>query len=216
MKPYAPIPRIVAGENHLQLIQRILRQDVPADTARIDLITTSFKRVALIDTGKHPEEVRAEGDTALHILWQNDETDAAIWIDGDRHSIAPGDTVLIPGGDTWKLSANTLAVLIAVRNRNLTLPVLPTHGDYHFAGYNRESRYPAGAGFALSRWKVTQPLTFAAPEAERVLISLHGDFGLQYPGGVTMLRRGETSVIRPEVGQITLVPNGLAYVLVIG
>ena len=31
-----------------------------------------------------------------------------------------------------------------------------------------------------------------------------------------MLRRGETSVIRPEVGQITLVPNGLAYVLVIG
>lgn len=214
MIPFSPISRIVAGENHLQLIHRILRPDVPKDTQRIDLITTSFKRVALIDTGLQPAEVTAEGDTALHILWQQDESHAAVWIGGERVRVAPGDTMMIPGGDRWQLSPNILAVLVAVRQRALVLPVLPTHGEYHFAGYNRESRYPVD-GFALSRWKVTQPLTFAAPESERVLVSLHGDFGLQYPGGVTMLRRGEASVIRPDVGQITLVPNGLSFLLAI-
>lgn len=215
MNPYTPIPRIVAGEYHLQLIHRILRPDVPPDTQRIDLITTSFKRVSLIDSGECPIATVAEGDTAIHVLWQSDESDAAIWIDEDRYPIAPGDTVMIPGGDRWHLSANMLVVLVAVRKRTLSLPVLPTHGDYHFTGFNRESRYPANAGFTLSRWKVTQELTFAAPESERVVVSMLGNFAVQTRSGVTMLNQGEASVIRPDVGQTTLVPNGLSYVLVI-
>lgn len=215
MNPYTPIPRIVTGEHHLHLIHRILRPDVPPDTQRIDLITTSFKRVSLIDSGEYPIDTVAEGDTAVHVLWQKDESEAAIWIDEDRYPIAPGDTVMIPGGDVFRLSPNTLAILIAVRKHSLALPIPPTHGDYHFDGYNRESRYPNDAGFALSRWKVTQELIFSAPESERVMVSMLGNFAVQSRGGVTMLNQGEASVIRPDVGQVTLVPNGLSYVLVI-
>lgn len=215
MIPYSPIPRIVAGSDHLRLISRILRPNVATDTQRIDLVTTSFKRVSIVDTGERPSEQIAEGDTAIHVLWQQDEDEAAIWIDEDRHAIAPGDTVMIPGGDRFRLSPNTLIVLVSMRKHSLSLPIPPTHGDYHFNGYNRESRYPADAGFALSRWKITDTLTFGQPESERVLISLYADFAIQHSGGVTMLRQGEASVIRPQVGRITLVPNGLSYVLVI-
>lgn len=213
MSPYSPVPRIVAGSDHLQLIHRILRPDIPADTQRIDLITTSTRRVSIIDTGSKPTESIAAGDTAVHVLWQQDEDDAAIWLDSDRLAIAPGDTVMIPGGDPWRFSPHTLAIVIAVRRRSLALPVPPTHGTYHFDGYNRQSRYPGDGPFTLSRWKITQELAFPAIESERVLVGLYADVALQSRGGVTMLRQGGASVIRRE--QITLVPNGLAYVLVI-
>jgi len=215
MKPYSPIPRIVAGTSHRQLIHRILRPDLPTDTQRIDLITTSSRRVSIVDSGDRPGERVAEGDTAVHVLWQPDQRDAVIEIGTDRYPIAPGDTALIPAGDSWQLSPNTLVTEIAVRGNSLALPVPPTHGDYHFSGHNRESRYPAMGSVRLSRWKLSENLRMPVPVTERILIGLYNDIAMQYPGGVSMLRKGETSVIRPATGEITLVPNGLSYVLVI-
>jgi hypothetical protein len=122
---------------------------------------------------------------------------------------------MIPAGDTWQVSRHTLMIEVAVRGTSLVLPVPPTHGDYHFTGNNRESRYPAMGATQLSRWKLSQNLALPAPERERVLIGLYNDVAFTCSGGVSMLRKGETSVIRPETGGITLVPNGLSYVLVI-
>lgn len=215
MMPYSPIPRIVAGVSHRQLIHRILRPDLPADTQRIDLITTSNKRVSIVDSGTMPEERVAEGDTAVQVLWQQDEHDTAIVIGTDRYPIAPGDTAMIPAGDRWRLPPDTLVIVVAVRNHSLALPIPPTHGDYHFDGHNRESRYPGSPALHLSRWKITERLTVSAPQSERVLIGLYNDVAIQHAGGISMLRKGEASVIRPGSGGITLVPNGLSYVLVI-
>ena len=213
MKPFAPLPRIVTGSNHHQLIHRILRPDLPRETQRIDLVTTSRRRVSVIDTGKTPNPLLAEGDTAIHVLWQMDETGAVVRLDGIEYPIAPGDTVMVPGGDTWCLSSNTLAIVIAVRVHALTLPIPPTHGTEQFHGFNRETRYPGSGAIAFTRWKITQPLSIDAGEPERIIIGLYRDIALQYAAGVGMLPVGTASVIRG--GQITLVPNGLSYVLVI-
>ena len=213
MKPFTPLPRVVTGSHHRQLIHRVLRPDLPAHTHRIDLITTSQRRVSIIDSGEAPQKTVAEGDTAIHVLWQLDEAGATIWLNERETAIAPGDTVMVPGGDSWCLAANTLAILIAVRHRTLALPVMPTHGCEHFHGYSRETRYPASEAISFTRWKLTQTLTLEHTAQDRILISLYGDIALQHADGVTMLPVATASVIRE--GQITLVPNGLAYVLVI-
>ena len=213
MKPFTPLPRILAGTGHRQLIHRILRPDLPPDTQRIDLVTTSQRRVSIIDSGRTPENVVAEGDTAIHILWQLSESGANIAVEGAEYPVAPGDTVMVPGGDSWRLSANTLAVVISVRSHRLAEPILPTHGTECFHGYNRETRYPGTETIPLTRWKITQPLTLEAGESERILVSLYSDIAMQHANGVGMLPVGTASVTRG--GQITLVPNGLSYVLVI-
>lgn len=215
MRPYAPIPRIVAGTAHRQLVHRILRPDAPPDTQRIDLVTTSLKRVSIVDSGENPVERVAERDTAVHVLWQLDEGASVVEIGTDRYPVAPGDATMIPSGDTWLMPPNTLAIEVAVRGQSLALPVPPTHGDYHFTGHNRESRYPSMGATRISRWKLSENLEMPVPGTERILIGLYNDVAIQYPGGISMLRKGETSVIRPATGEITLVPNGLSYVLII-
>lgn len=212
MTPYSPIPRFVRGSDHAHLIQRLIRPEVVADIQRIDLITTTTFRLSLLDSGTNPSEQTAEGDTTLHVLWQAHEPDAWISISGEKLPIAPGDSVGVPAGDSWLLSPDQLVVSIARRSSAMVMPVGPTHGDDRFDGHNRETT-PARMG--LARWKLTEPLTLEDSSADRILVSLFADIAVQHDGSVTMLRQGEASVIRPGTGRITLVPNGLSYVLVI-
>lgn len=215
MKPYSPIPRFVSGGDHASLIHRVLRSDVEPEIQRLDLITTTQLRVSLIDTGNHAKEHIAEGDTCVHILYQADEQEADIVIGGDRQAIAPGDFAWVPAGDSWQLAPNQLVITVVVRSNALALPIKPTHGDYRFNGYNRETIAPSKSGISSSRWKITQPLTLPDSDHDRIFIGLWNDLAMQYSGGVSMLQQGRASVIRPGIGQITLVPDGLAHVLAI-
>lgn len=212
MRPYAPIPRFVSGTDHAHLIQRCIRPGVDPATRRIDLITTTTLRLSLLDSGSSPQDQTAEGDTIIHVLWQMHEPDAWISISGETFPIAPGDSVGIPAGDSWTLSPDQLVVSISRRAHAMVIPLPPTHGTDRFVGHNRET---SPAGMSLSRWKLTEPLTLEATSSDRILVSLYADIAVQYPGGVTMLRQGQASVIRPGTERITLVPNGLSYVLVI-
>lgn len=215
MKPYSPIPRFVPGGDHSSLISRVLRSDIDKDIQRLDLITTTQLRLSIIDSGVSPREQVAEGDTCVHLLYQADEADASISVGGDRQIIAPGDFAWIPAGDSWQLSPNQLAITISLRSNSLALPIDPTHGEYRFDGYNRETIAPSAAGISLSRWKITQPLTLPDSDQDRIYIGLWNDLAIQYPGGVGMLHQGKVNVIRPGTGQITFVPNGLAHMLAI-
>lgn len=212
MSPYSPIPRFVRRSGHTHLIHRLIRPDVDPETQRIDLITTTTFRLSLLDSGTVPVEQAAEGDTTLHVLWQSHEPDAWITISGERFPILPGDSVGIPAGDSWRLSPDQLVISITRRSSSMVMPIEPLHGADRFDGHNRETT-PAGMG--LARWKLTEPLSLANTAADQILVSLYADLAIQYDGGVVMLRQGEASVIRPGTGHITLVPNGLTYVLVI-
>lgn len=211
MKPYSPIPRL----SHDSLIRRLLRKDVDADVQRIDLITTTQLRLSIVDSGHHPMEKMAEGDTCIHVLWQAQENHAYIEIGGETFAIAPGDFAWIPMGDSWRLSPNQLAILIARRANSLAVPIEPIHGDDRFDGHNRETIARAPSGFRISRWKLTEPLALASSTHDVILVSLYADLAIRFDGGISMLNQGEASVIRPGTGQFTLVPNGLSYALVI-
>ena len=215
MSPYSPIPRFVSGLDHGRLIHRLLRRDVNPDVQRIDLITTTLLRLSVIDSGHLPTEHIAEGDTCIHMLWQADEQNAEIDIGGDRLTISPGDSTWIPAGDSWHLSPNQLAILIAIRSHSLAVPIEPAHGEDRFTGHNRETVAPSPSGMQFSRWKLTEPLHLSAVDRDLILVSLFADVAIRFDGGVSMLKQGEASVIRPGTGQITLVPNGLSYVLAI-
>lgn len=212
MKFYAPIPRAVTGINIHDLIRRLFRSSVEANTQRIDLITTTQLRVSMVDTGESPHDAIAEGDTTVHILWQMHESTASITVGGETSSIAPGDTATVPSGDEWRLSSHQLAVLIVRRIRSVALPYPPHHGSETFAGHNRRTTYDVPG---LVRWKLTEPLTLPARKQDSVIISLYNDIALQHRSEVELMRQGNLRVIRAGEGEITIVPNGLTYILVI-
>lgn len=215
MRPYSPIPRFVRGENHGSLIRRILREDIDADINRIDLITTTSLRISILDSGHTPQEQIAEGDTAIHVLWQQHEANAQITVADLRNPIAPGDTTWIPAGDPWQLSPDQLVILLSFRSQRLAVPIDPEHGEDQYSGFNRETIAPAPAGVTLSRWKLTGTLTLPPSDRDLILISLYADLAIRFDSGISMVGQGRASVIRPESGEITLVPNGLTYVLVV-
>lgn len=213
MTIYSPIPRFVEGSGHHSLIRRLIRTDIGEEVQRIDLITTTFLRVSIIDTGTAPESAVAEGDTALHILWQEDEEHASITVEGARKPIAPGDTCWVPSGDAWQLSPNQLAILISMKTHTIAIPIDPVHGEDQFEGYNRETLAPSPPGVYLCRWKITVPLEMDDAPNDRILVSLYSDMAVQAAGKVAMLHQGHASVVRAGSGPITLVPNGLSYIL---
>lgn len=210
MKFYAPIPRIVGGENHHDLIRRLFRRSATPGTQRIDLITTTNLRVSIIDCGNAPLPIESEADTIIHLLWQLDESVANITIGGDTWPIAPGDTAAIPGGDEWCLSPNQLTIQIVRRSHELALPIAPHHGTESFIGHNRRTSYDP---LALQRWKLTEPCTIPT-EDDLVLVGLHNDLALQHHSEIGLMPQGEVRVARGE-GPITMVPNGLSYALTI-
>lgn len=215
MRPYSPIPRFVRGNDHAGLIHRFFCTETDADVQRIDLITTTTLRLSVIDSGHHATEHIAEGDTCVHVLWQADERDAHILIGGDRFEISPADSTWIPAGDAWQLSPDQLVICIVGKSRSLAVPIEPTHGEDRFVGHNRETLAPASSGLSMSRWKLTGPLQLEESDQEIILVGLYADVAIQFDGGVSMLPQGEASVIRPGMGRITLVPNGLSYLLAI-
>lgn len=212
MKFYAPMPRYVQGESHGDLIRRLFRTSATTGTQRIDLITTTSLRVAVVES---PEVTVAEGDTVVHVLWQADEASASIMIAGEVAAIAPGDTAAIPAGDEWSLSPGQLAIVIVRRAQMLGLPILPHHGTEHFTGYNRATTYDLPAQQGMTRWKLTEPLTLPEADKDLVIISLYNTVALQHWSEVDMMQQGDVRVIRAGDGAITLIPNGLTYILIV-
>lgn len=212
--PYTPIPRVVSGDDTQMLMSKLAGMPWSAGTARVDLITTSRLRVSLIDTGTEPEPVRTEGDTIIHILAQAIEHDATITVDAESFPIAPGDTMTMPEGESWQLSPHQLAIVVVRRTRSLGVPIGPTHGQESYAGYNRRTAYPTGRGVNMVRWKLTQPWALT-PEAETILVGLANPIALQWRNGVDLIRPGECRVIDQSLGELTIHPDGLGYVLVI-
>ncbi|MCA9832916.1 MAG: hypothetical protein KC435_03165 [Thermomicrobiales bacterium] len=212
MKFYAPMPRAVHGEGQSDLIRRLFRSIALSGTQRIDLITTTRLRVAVVES---PGATIAEGDTVVHVLWQADESHASITIGGESFSIAPGDTAAIPAGDEWLLSPEQLAIVVVRRTQELILPTPPHHGIESFVSYNRATAYNLPENQTITRWKLTEPLTLPASDQDVIAISLYNTIALQHRSEVNLMHQGDVRVIRAGEGAVTLVPNGLTYVLLV-
>lgn len=219
--PVTPPRTIVPGPDHT-LLRRVVkvRSNVP-EVERLVLVHTDAVRISLRDTG--PDGSRDEttvGDTAIHLLWATDDASAHLTVDDRRTPIAPGDMIVLPGGSRWHASPNLIlcdisGIADAPGANTRVFFRGPTHGVETFHGYNRETVYPAPPGLALSRWKITQPLQLPPSPYERFLVGLAAPVAMLWPGGTDLIGRGECRRVPAGCGPLTVLPDGLGYVLVV-
>lgn len=216
-RPIQPTPRTVPGADGQNLLRRVLR--VRRDIEEIErIVLTDAERwtISLRDTGPEgsgPE--KSTGDSAIHILWQHDENHARIIVDDLHYPIVPGDTITIPGGSIWIATAGMVMVQVSCPIASIEDIIGPTHGTEVFHGYNRQTLYPTTSGFSLERWKITRPLTLEASNEPYVIIDLIDPVALMWPGGTDLIDRGTCRFIPPQLGPVTLLPDGLGYALIV-
>lgn len=217
MTLYRPQRTPVPGTDAHRLIRGVLRvEGVPPHTGRIDLLHQPDWSLSIVDTGDGEDDGWIpDGDVTIHILWQAHEGDAAITVDGVRYPIVPGDTMSVPGGATIRQAPGMLLCQVEATARTLDQILPPNHGVESFANYNRRTDYDTPAAFTLERWKITQPLTLPAPDSPYGIVGLIDPLALVWSGGTDLVGRGESRVILPESGRITLLPDGLGYALIV-
>lgn len=213
--PRRPTPIIEAGTPTHRLLRGVLRVDVPQrHIRRIQLLATHGWTVSLLDTGDG-DALTPAGDLTIHVLWQLDEMDAAITVDGASYPITPGDTMSVPARTAMAYSPGMLLAVIEASRSTLHSVIPPSHGEESFEGYNRRTSYETPEGFALERWKITQPLTLPASTSPFAMICLAEPLGMAWRGGVDLVGRGACRLVEPGTGPVTLLPDGLGYALVI-
>ena len=215
--PRRPKPDVVPGTPSHRLIRGVLRMELGhLYVERVTLTRAALWTASLVDTGDGDAALWSQkGDTTLHILWQADEDDAWIQAEGERFSIAPGDTMSVPAGTGIRLAAGMLVVKVEARSQSLERIIPPSHGVETFEGYNRRTGYETPAAFELERWKITQPLTLPPFDALSTVIGLGEPLALVWPGGTDLIGSGECRVVPAGSKPITLLPDGLGYALVI-
>lgn len=112
--------------------------------------------------------------------------------------------------DVWH--ANIAATLRCLR---LAPQPNPTHGLNVMSGNNRGTFCAASPYFMMQRWKLTGPLTLDIhPDQCLAVTNLVAPVSLIWPGGTDLLQRAESCIVPAATGQLTIVPDGLAYVLI--
>jgi hypothetical protein len=188
---------------------------------------------AYIDaTSQSPAHV-SDGVTAVHVLWTEanvrgeilaglDFASAGDLVAFDAH---PGDTLLVPARTPFALGAGMLAFVFGSHPLGETadqscwsrepLPHPPTHGLQIFAQYNRRTICAAHDGLLLERWKITTPLDLTLnPRNWHYLTNLVEPVALNWSGGSELLGRTESRFLPAGLSQVSIVPDGLGYVLI--
>lgn len=215
--PFHPSPEVHAGSAAHRLIRAVMRMESDLLLIeRVVLYRADGWTVSMMDTGDGDAVPWSSGgDCSFHILWQANEEDAWIEADGERFTVAPGDTMSVPGGTRVRLAAGMLMILIESAGQALERVLPPDHGVESFEGYNRRTEYETPGTFSIQRWKITQPLTLPESNAPYAVIDLAAPLAITWAGGTDLISRGECRVIQAGSGPITLLPDGLGYALVV-
>lgn len=164
---------------------------------------------------------RTDRVTAVHVLWCQDETTSTIRVsntyDGARDCrVLPGETVTLPAGWRWRPSNGIVALSVGGIGAGQDRLIGPNHGLDVLDGYNRRTVCAAGQGLLVDRWKLTQPLSIPHVGGRPlVVIGIHGRIGVVAGGTVDSIGVFDGRLVSPDAASATLVPDGLAYALVI-
>lgn len=216
-RPITPRSTLIPGSPAHTLLRRVLkiRSSAPA-IEQITLFHEAGRRVTLRDTGPHgTRNENTVNDTAIQLLWARDDASPYLMINDQKTSITPGDTIVLPVGTSWCGSSSLILCEISGDKARKTHIEGPTHGTGLFHGYNRETIYPAPSGLAISRWKITKPLTMPPTGHDRLVIDLATPVTMLWPGGIDIVGHGECRLIPSGSGPVTLFPDGLGYVLLL-
>lgn len=172
----------------------------------------------------------ADGPVAVHILWTVPGNWTEVGVGGDHpgfpdmigHEVQAGETVLVPAGSRYQIGADIVAFVFAAppaaapgeagpsRSGNA-----PTHGLNLFSDYNRRTICAAQGDLLLERWKLTQPLDLPLRDDRwHYLTNLVEPVAMTWQGGLEVLQRTESRFLPAGMERITLVPDGLGYVLI--
>lgn len=188
-------------------------------------------RASFVDSGDGSPVHPSDSTLISHVLWCEDDRSAHVLAGIDpaagagtdtdperlvRRPISPGDTIVIPAGVPHAFGRGILAYHLAVESshdRGSRDPV-PSHGLSRFHAFNRRTTCAAGEGFALERWKITQPLRLERPADRWMFVTnLVEPVAMSWSGGSELIGQGESRLLPASLGPITLIPNGIAYVL---
>lgn len=199
----------------------------------LGLVSAGIPHIAsyLDATCPTPNQI-SEDTTAIHILWTTPGARAEVRAGRDPqgeadllgYEVHPGDTFSVPAGIPYAIGAGIIAFVFSGASPRAgadptawprsILPHPPTHGLNLFDRFNRRTICAAHEDLLLERWKVTQPLELPlGRDRWHYLTNLVEPVALNWPGGSTILQRTKSRLLPPGLGRITVVPNGLGYVL---
>lgn len=182
--------------------------------------------VAFVDASGGRTEFTRPGAAAFHCLWCRDEQSAIVRVgrerDGepDEYPISPGNTLYVPSGQPFAIGTGILGyeVWSTVEREQADTDAScfpPTHGLERFEGYNRRTVCAAGPGFALERWKVTQPLPLPVAAGRPLFVTnIVEPMAIVWRGGSDLIGRAESRLLPADLGSCTFIPDGLGYLLV--
>ena len=188
---------------------------------------------AYVDASFQTPAYVSEGTTVVHVLWTAIGTRAEVLAGLDPYTgseltgyeVDPGDTVSVPKRVPYALGAGIVAVVFgSARSQPTTdpaavsrspLPRPPNHGLNLFDRFNRRTICAAHEGLLLERWKISHPLDLSLkPDRWHYLTNLVAPVALNWPGGSKLLQRTESRLLPRGLDRITIVPDGLGYVLI--
>ncbi len=232
--PLRIVPTEIAAESSGGRIHRILGRSTAHQrvSALVDLETCQGDPFTAIwlDATTATTVFKSAGTTAVHILWTSSRLPHTIEAGYDACDpaglrmvdVTPGDTITIPPGAPFRVGEGILAFLLgtaAIAPEASTLqpgpmPLPPVHGLSRFHRYNRQTICSATPALVLERWKLTHPIQVSL-ETDRLhyLANLVTPVVLNWPGGSDLLGRIRSRLLPPGLDTITLVPDGLGYIL---
>ncbi|MBA3379246.1 MAG: hypothetical protein H0T93_10220 [Chloroflexia bacterium] len=175
----------------------------------------------------------SEGITAIHVLWTASGQRAEVFAGHNPdsgtglsgHEVQPGDTLTVPQRVHWAIGAGIVAFVFGTAPSQTTtdsearspcsLLHPPGHGLNLFDRFNRRTICAAHEGLLLERWKISHTLELPLnPARWHYVTNLVEPVALGWPGGMVMLQRTESRFLPMGLDRITIVPDGLGYVLI--
>lgn len=232
--------RLITGGTRLQRIMNLPDSEKGSvRSAVVDVLPSGIELGGQLPATIRIEDVagtipgrQSSASVAVQVLWQAVRHDAGIFAGRDPlddtslllHPAHPGDTLLVPPGMPFAPGAGSIVAIASVGTLTatnedatagaLTLP--PTHGLHLFRGYNRRTICLAAPGLMLERWKLTSPLALdIAPGRPLYLLNLVQSVALTWARGIRRLGPLEAITLPDALRQVTVVPDGLGYVLIV-
>lgn len=188
---------------------------------------------AYIDASLQTPVHVSEGSTAIHVLWTasgkrtevfaGHDPDSDVGLTG--HEVHPGDTLTVPRQVPWAIGIGNVAFVFGTSPSRSTadsvawssssLPHPPGHGLNIFDRFNRRTICSAHEGLLLERWKISHLLELPLnPARWHYVTNLVDPVALGWPGGLDLLQRTESRFLPKGMTRLTIVPNGLGYVMI--
>jgi len=217
-------PILLTGSHGSGRLHRIMHAEVDSQTANlVDLDGRRMPgwRIEIVDASSAWAPTATGSPSIVHVLWTAQRGGVVVRTGNapdegapPEVTMHPGDSLVVPASRNTTIGPGAIA-LVAHGTSKVAIELAgPSHGLSLFHRYNRRTVCAVVPGLVLERWKLTAPQTLAL-ENDRwhYFGNLVKPVSLVWGNGMLRLGPVQACLVPPGVGNLTLVPDGLAYVL---